>query len=79
MSEVRLMFLVNPLPLTSRGPQTEVHEILKERRLSYSFVRLLPKETGVRPIVNLRRTGPGGKSINQLLLVAFQILNYEKV
>lgn len=35
--------------------QCEAHEILRQRRLGFSFVRLLPKETGVRPIVNLRR------------------------
>ena len=45
-------------------------------------MRLLPKETGVRPIVNLRRrtTRQGGeRSINQILQAAFQILTYEKV
>jgi telomerase reverse transcriptase len=29
--------------------------LLRQRRLGFSFVRLLPKDTGVRPIVNLRR------------------------
>lgn len=29
--------------------------MLRQRSLGFSFVRLLPKETGVRPIVNLRR------------------------
>lgn len=28
------------------------------RKLGFSFVRLLPKETGVRPIVNLSRRKP---------------------
>jgi len=28
---------------------------LEKRQLGFSHVRLLPKETGVRPIVNLRR------------------------
>jgi hypothetical protein len=37
------------------APQQEAVEILRQRRLGFSFVRLLPKETGVRPIVNLRR------------------------
>ncbi|EUC61459.1 telomerase reverse transcriptase [Rhizoctonia solani AG-3 Rhs1AP] len=60
------------------------------RRLGVSHVRLLPKETGVRPIVNLGRksklkpfkgnnreemTQP---SVNQILNGAFHILNYEK-
>jgi telomerase reverse transcriptase len=29
--------------------------MLRQRKLGFSFVRLLPKVTGVRPIVNLRR------------------------
>lgn len=57
-----------------------------DRKLSFSNVRLLPKETGVRPIVNLSRR-PAQKaqssafrppSINQLLQNAFSILSYEK-
>jgi telomerase reverse transcriptase len=79
MTEVLFVFLHQSPPLMPRVSQTEVQEVLKQRRLSYSFVRLLPKETGVRPVVNLRRAGQGGKSINQLLQAAFQILNYEKV
>jgi telomerase reverse transcriptase len=39
----------------TRPPQTEAQEILRQRELGFSFVRLLPKETGVRPIINLRR------------------------
>jgi telomerase reverse transcriptase len=35
--------------------QSEAEEILRQRQLGFSFVRWLPKETGVRPIVNLRR------------------------
>lgn len=35
--------------------QEEAAAILRQRKLGFSFVRLLPKETGVRPIVNLRR------------------------
>ncbi|KAF8627995.1 hypothetical protein AX15_004120 [Amanita polypyramis BW_CC] len=38
--------------------EVEVAEILKMRKLGFSFVRLLPKETGVRPIVNLSRRRP---------------------
>lgn len=29
--------------------------MLRQRQLGFAFIRLLPKETGVRPIVNLRR------------------------
>lgn len=58
---------------------------MRSRELGYSFVRILPKETGVRPIVNLRRKldpkgrYPQGLSINQILQATFQILTYEKV
>ncbi|KAJ3554494.1 hypothetical protein NM688_g3081 [Phlebia brevispora] len=59
----------------------DAEEILRQRRLGYSFVRLLPKETGVRPIINLRRreaNTPYKRSINQILKAAFHILTYEK-
>ncbi|KAJ3515494.1 hypothetical protein NLJ89_g1720 [Agrocybe chaxingu] len=63
----------------------EAEEILRQRRLGFSFVRLLPKETGVRPIVNLRRrktvqhgSFTSEQSINQILQAAFNILTYEK-
>ncbi|THH05865.1 hypothetical protein EW145_g4492 [Phellinidium pouzarii] len=35
--------------------QHEAEDLLRQRKLGYSFVRLLPKDSGVRPIVNLRR------------------------
>ncbi|THV07327.1 hypothetical protein K435DRAFT_605904, partial [Dendrothele bispora CBS 962.96] len=66
-------------------PNTEAEEILRQRKLGFSFVRLLPKETGVRPIVNLKRkqkvqffSQEDGTSINQILQAALDILNYEK-
>lgn len=65
--------------LTLRSNQDAITNALNQRQLSYSYVRLLPKDTGIRPIVNLRRKGPGGLSVNQILQGAFQILNYEKV
>ncbi|GJE88721.1 telomerase reverse transcriptase [Phanerochaete sordida] len=62
--------------------QHDAEEILRRRKLGFSFVRLLPKETGVRPIVNLRRkktgTGQYAQSINQILKAAFLVLQYEK-
>ncbi|KAF5359331.1 hypothetical protein D9756_003256 [Leucocoprinus leucothites] len=59
--------------------ETDAAEILRQRELGFSFVRLLPKETGVRPIVNLRRKPNGsGRSINQVLQAAFDLLTYEK-
>ncbi|WFD32171.1 RNA-directed DNA polymerase [Malassezia sp. CBS 17886] len=48
------------------------------RLLPYAQVRLLPKETGVRPIVNLRRRTPAGASANALLQTVFDVLTYEK-
>lgn len=41
-----------------RTTKSEAEELLRQRKLGFSFVRLLPKETGVRPIVNLRRRKP---------------------
>lgn len=57
-----------------------------DRKLSFSHVRLLPKEKGVRPIVNLSRRPAHTSvtstyrppSINQLLHNAFSILSFEK-
>lgn len=46
-------------------------------------MRLLPKEAGVRPIVNLRRVPKDGSgrqdSINRILRATFEVLTYEKV
>ncbi|KGQ00641.1 hypothetical protein PAAG_12683 [Paracoccidioides lutzii Pb01] len=63
-------------------------KILSGRDLGYSSLRLLPKSSGARPIVNLRRRpvrkcGWGGlselgPSINSLMAPAFNVLNYEK-
>lgn len=52
--------------------KNEVAEILKMRKLGFSFVRLLPKETGVRPIVNLSRRRPlfRVRTIDILLLIS---------
>ncbi len=44
--------------------QDEVKAILAARDFGFSFVRLLPKDSGVRPIVNLRRK-------SQRLMVSF--------
>jgi telomerase reverse transcriptase len=64
----------------------ELGNAMAQRALGVSKVRLLPKEVGMRPIINLRRrvqrnkNGPQalGKSINSILTPAFSILNYEK-
>ncbi len=61
-------------------------KVLDSRTLGFSQVRLLPKETGVRPIMNLRRRllkkGSKnflGSSINSVLAPVYNVLNYEKV
>ena len=59
---------------------------LARRALGVSQVRLLPKQQGMRPIINLRRRVQKmqygqlvlGKSINSILTPAFSILNFER-
>ncbi|KAJ3546316.1 hypothetical protein NMY22_g2104 [Coprinellus aureogranulatus] len=66
--------------------QRDMPELMRQSKLRYSFVRLLPKDTGVRPIVNLRGSKPGqmvpgkqsGNSVNNLLRTTFDILTYER-
>ncbi|KAK4054671.1 Telomerase reverse transcriptase [Microbotryomycetes sp. JL221] len=82
-------------PLLSQLGQTtfekialsKAQQVLEGRDLGFSFIRLMPKATGVRPIVNLARrplvTGPKGrlevgKTINKILQSAFDVLTYEK-
>lgn len=61
-------------------------KILDSRRLGYSQIRLLPKQTSVRPIMNLRRRVATskdkkilGQSINSILGPVSSILKLEKV
>lgn len=61
-------------------------KILDSRSLGYSQIRLLPKPTSIRPIMNLRRRAPKkgsknmlGSSINSILQPVFNMLSYEKV
>lgn len=74
--------------LFEKVPQSELGAVLDGRQLGYSSVRLLPKATGVRPIINLGKKpmviGKGGKTelgkaINTLLRPAFDVLTFEKV
>ncbi len=68
-------------------PPKKVKAILDARALGYSQMRLLPKETGARPIMNLRRrmmTDRNGKmmlgrSINSILGPVYEMLKYEKI
>lgn len=60
--------------------------LLESRELGYSQVRLVPKETGVRPIMNLRRRQPKienksklGSSINTVLAPVYNVLTLERV
>ena len=61
-----------------------VNRILDGRRLGFSQLRLLPKETGVRPIMNLRRRPVRkgskmlGSSINSILAPVYNMLTFEK-
>jgi telomerase reverse transcriptase len=64
----------------------ELQGAMAQRAMGVSKVRLLPKEQGMRPIINLRRRVQRqqhgalvlGRSINSILTPAFSILNYEK-
>ncbi len=66
-------------PVTAR-------KLLGSRSLGFSYIRLLPKAIGFRPIINLRRRVMSpvagrttlGKSINNQLSPVFDILNYER-
>lgn len=63
-----------------------IGQLLSRRTLGTSHVRLLPKDKGMRPIINLRRRvlsvtkGKAvlGKSINSAMTPVFNVLNYEK-
>ena len=63
----------------------QAQKILGSRTLGFSQVRLLPKQTGVRPIMNLRRrpvmkgTNFLGSSINSVLAPVYNALTFEKV
>lgn len=61
-------------------------KLLDSRTLGFSQLRLLPKETGVRPIMNLRRRPLRkghkkllGSSINSTLTPVYNMYTYEKV
>jgi telomerase reverse transcriptase len=64
----------------------QARKILDSRTIGFSQVRLLPKESGVRPIMNLRRRAIRkgyqdilGSSINSVLAPVYNILTFEKV
>jgi telomerase reverse transcriptase len=64
----------------------EANAILDSRRLGFSRIRLLPKDSKLRPIMNLRRrqmSKTGAKilrpSINSVLAPVHTVLKFEKV
>jgi telomerase reverse transcriptase len=84
MSEPALTSL--KLDMFEECSAAEIQGAMAQRALGISKVRLLPKEQGMRPIINLRRRVQRqehggvvlGRSINSILTPAFSILNYEK-
>jgi telomerase reverse transcriptase len=84
MSEPALQSL--KLDMFEECSTAEIQDAMAQRALGVSKVRLLPKEQGMRPIINLRRRIQRqqhgglvlGRSINSILTPAFSILNYEK-
>ena len=77
--------------LFTRLSKIEAEEVFEKRTLGYSRIRFLPKEDGVRPIVNLKRkirsswsTKPSHPhefqpSVNSLLQNAFHVLSMESI
>jgi telomerase reverse transcriptase len=67
--------------------QSKAKKTLSNMSIGTGRVRLLPKETGLRPIINLKRRVLTkrngrlvlGKSVNKILTPAFHVLNLEKV
>lgn len=65
---------------------TMARKLLDARVLGFSQIRLLPKSSGFRPIVNLRRRVTKrlngkvvlGRSINSVMAPVFNMLDYEK-
>ena len=84
MSEPALTSL--KLDMFEECSAAEIKGAMAQRALGVSKVRLLPKDQGMRPIINLRRRVQRqehggvvlGRSINSILTPAFSILNYEK-
>lgn len=77
---------MDSLKVNMLEPCKNGYESTSTRQLGVSHVRLVPKESGMRPIINLRRRVQKmqhgrmvlGRSINSLLTPTFSILNYEK-
>lgn len=84
LSEPSLMSL--KLSMFEEMPMDRASKLLSSRTIGYSKTRLLPKKTGVRLIMNLRRRQQSmkngvmvlGRSINAAVAPVFNALNYEK-
>lgn len=72
-------------------PKPDVHKVITEEAIGSSLLRILPKNKGARPLMNLRRRpmlrvvdSKGkrvtrlGAAINFLMKPLFEVLNYEK-
>ena len=74
------------LSMFAEIPIQKAKRLLDTRALGFSQIRLLPKASGLRPIMNLRRRVTklhGGKvvlgrSINSVMAPVFNMLSYEK-
>ncbi|KAL8924369.1 MAG: hypothetical protein Q9172_002716 [Xanthocarpia lactea] len=68
-------------------PTIQARQLLDGRTLGFSQIRLLPKGSGVRPIMNLRRrvtklqNGKAvlGRSINSIMAPVHKMLDYERL
>lgn len=84
LSEPALLLLRNDMFEPCDAAQTK--RSFSQHALGVSKVRLLPKDHGMRPIINLRRRIQRqrhggivlGRSINSILTPTFSILNYQK-
>lgn len=78
LTTLRLNMFVQPTP-------SEIRRVLATQSLGYSYLRLLPKDSGSRPITNLRRRQARqisgrrilAQSINSQLTPIFSVLKYE--
>jgi telomerase reverse transcriptase len=84
LSEPQLASL--KLTMLEGMPTEQAQDILSARSIGFSHIRLLPKETGVRPITNLRRRALKkgqknilGSSINSILAPVYNMFTYEMV
>jgi telomerase reverse transcriptase len=68
-------------------PTDRATKLLAHRPIGFSKIRLLPKQTGVRLITNLKRRQPVmrngimtlGRSINAVMAPVFNVVSFEKV